>query len=96
MKILDMLFTEVGVPLVSKAVVLLHRIELLDEEERERTTPIVAFDYGVFTQENEDTFSIRDNRCSLTGATCWSHSILDFISGRFHQRSWLSQDHFEM
>ena len=26
-----------------------HRIELLDEEERERTTPIVAFDYGFLT-----------------------------------------------
>ena len=25
------------------------RIELLDEEERERTTPIVAFDYGFLT-----------------------------------------------
>ena len=25
-----------------------HRIELLEEEERERTTPIAAFDYMVF------------------------------------------------
>ena len=33
-----------------------HRIELLEEEEREGTTPIVAFDYGFLTQENEDTF----------------------------------------
>ena len=32
-----------------------HRIELLDEEERERTTPIVAFDYSFLTQENADT-----------------------------------------
>ena len=29
-----------------------HRIELLEEEERERTTPIVAFDYGFLTQES--------------------------------------------
>ena len=28
-----------------------HRIELLEEEERERTTPIVAFNYGFLTQE---------------------------------------------
>ena len=43
-----------------------HRIELLEEEERERTTPIV-------THENADTFPIlfcRDNRHSQTGATC--------------------------
>ena len=33
-----------------------HRIELLEEEERERTTPIEAFDYGILTQENADTF----------------------------------------
>ena len=42
-----------------------HRIELLEEQERERTTPIVAFDYGFLTQENTDTFPIticRDNR----------------------------------
>ena len=43
------------------------------EEERERTTPIVAFDYGFLTQENADTFPIlicRDSRCGQTGATC--------------------------
>ena len=33
-----------------------HRIGLLDEEERERSTPIVAFDYGFMTPENADTF----------------------------------------
>ena len=32
------------------------RIELLEEEERETTIPIVAFDYGFLTQENADTF----------------------------------------
>ena len=49
-----------------------HRIELL-EEERERTTPIVAFDYGFLTLENADTFPIlicRDSRYGQTGATC--------------------------
>ena len=50
-----------------------HRIELLEEEERERATPIVAFDYGFLTQENADTFPIlicRDSRYGHTGATC--------------------------
>ena len=49
-----------------------HRIELLEEEERERTTPIVAFNYGSMTQENADTFPIlfcRDSRYGQTGAT---------------------------
>ena len=50
-----------------------HRIELLDEEERERTTPIVAFDFGFLTQENADTIPIlicRDCRYGQTGVTC--------------------------
>ena len=50
-----------------------HRIELLEEEEGERTTPIVAFDYGFLTKENADTFPIlmcRDSRYGQTGATC--------------------------
>ena len=50
-----------------------HRIELLDEEERERTTPIVAFDYGFLTQDNTDPFPnliCRDSRYGQTGATC--------------------------
>ena len=51
-----------------------HRIELLEEEEeRERTTPIVAFDHGFLTQENADTFPIlicRDSRYGQSGATC--------------------------
>ena len=51
-----------------------HRIELLEEEEeRERTTPIVAFDYCFLTQENADTFQIlicRDNRHCQMGVTC--------------------------
>ena len=32
-----------------------HRIVLLEEEERERTTPIVAFGYGFLTQEDRQT-----------------------------------------
>ena len=50
-----------------------HRIELLEEEERERTTPIAAFGHGFLTQENTDTFPIlicRDSRYGQTGATC--------------------------
>ena len=50
-----------------------HRIELLEEEERERTNPIVAFDYGFLTQQNADTFPIlisRDSRYGQAGATC--------------------------
>ena len=50
-----------------------HRIELLEEEERGRTTPIVAFADGYLTQENADTFPIlicRDNRHGQMGATC--------------------------
>ena len=65
----------IGVRLVSKVEVLggQHRIELLGEEERERTTPIAVFDYGFLTKENEDTFPIlifRDSRHGQTGATC--------------------------
>ena len=51
-----------------------HRIEQLEEEERERTTPIVAFDYGFLTQENADTFPLlicREHRYGQTGATCY-------------------------
>ena len=60
MKIQDMLSTGVGVLLVSKveSVGGQRRIELLEEEETERTTPIEAFDYGFLTQENADTFPI--------------------------------------
>ena len=41
MKMMDMLFTGVGVLLVSKVVVLgdIFKFEPLEEEERERTTP---------------------------------------------------------
>ena len=71
-----MLSTGVGVLLVLKVEVLVdgqHRIELLEEEERERTTPIVALDYCFLTQENADTFPIlicRDSRSGQEGATC--------------------------
>ena len=58
MKILDMLSTAVGVLHVSKVVESMHNFELMDEEERENVAPIVAFDYGVMTQENADTFPL--------------------------------------
>ena len=57
----------------SRAVGGQHRIELLEEEERERTTSIVALGYGFLTQENADTFPsliCRDSRYGQTGATC--------------------------
>ena len=44
----------------------------MEEEDRERTTPIVAFNYGFLTQKAE-TFPIlicRDSRYGQTGATC--------------------------
>ena len=75
MKIQDMLFSGVGVLLESKVEVLVGNIDLncWSEKERERTTPIVVFDYGFLTQENADTFPIlicRDSRYGQTGATC--------------------------
>ena len=33
-----------------------HRIELLEEEERERTTPSVAFAYGFLAKETQTPF----------------------------------------
>ena len=53
-----------------------HRIELLEEEERESTTPTVAFYYGASTQENADTFRILVC-CERQGPT--AHSISFFI-----------------
>ena len=50
-----------------------HRNALLQEEERERTTSIVAFDYGFMTQESAGTLPIlmcRHGRYGQTGATC--------------------------
>ena len=50
-----------------------HRIEPLEEEERERTTPTVALDYGFLTHESADTFPIlicRGSRYGQMGATC--------------------------
>ena len=72
MKIQDMLCTGVDACVTGRGVGGQHRIELLDEEERERTTPMVAFDYGFLTLDNADTFQIlicRDSRYGQTGAT---------------------------
>ena len=69
-----MLFTELGVACVQgRGAGGHHRVELLEEEGRARTTQIVAFDYGLMTQENADTFPTlvcRDSRCGQTGVTC--------------------------
>ena len=51
-----------------------HRNELLEEDVRERTTPIIAFDYGFQTKENADTSQIlicQDSRYGQTEATCF-------------------------
>ena len=65
-----------------------HRIELLEEEEREiereRTTPIAAFDCGFLTQENADTFPIlicrvkRERR--VVNGKVPQHSPFHFLS----------------
>ena len=72
MKIQDMLSTGIGVLLVPKGrgVGGQHRTELLEEDERERTTPIVAFEYGFLT-----------GKCSeRKGPTAYSFSfIVGFI-----------------
>ena len=47
-----------------------HRVQLMEEEERERTAPTVAFDYGCTTQETADTFPIlicKDSRYGQNG-----------------------------
>ena len=99
MKIQGMLSTGVGVLLVSKVEVLVDNIELnyWKKKERERTTPIVAFDYGFLTQENADTFPIlicRDSTygqgatcCERKGPTAYSMSFLvGFVKDlRFHR-----------
>ena len=105
MKILDMLSADVVVLLVSKVGSGgQHRIELLVEEERERTTPIVAFDHGFMTQENEDTLPIvicRDSRYGQTGATCCERKgptaysisfLVGFIKDLCFRRSMLKCD----
>ena len=60
MKVQHMLFTEVGVLLVSKVEELVDNIELncwMKRNVKERLS-IVAFAYGFMTQENADTFPI--------------------------------------
>ena len=65
-----------------------HHFGPLEEEERERTTPMVAFDYGFSTQENADTCPIlfcRDSRHGQTGATGCERK--GPTACRFHQGS---------
>ena len=82
-----------------------HRIGPLEAEERERTTPIVAFDHGFLMQENADTFPIlicRDSRYGQTGATCCERKdpttaysisfLVGFIKGLGFRRTILKCD----
>ena len=64
--------------------------EPLEEEERERTIPMVAFDCSFLTPENADTFPMlicRDHRQSQTVVTCCerkdstSHLISFLVDG---------------
>ena len=54
------------------------QVEPLEEEERERTTPIVAFGCVFLTQENSDI-----SNPDLSGQQTWPNPT----SGRSHQRS---------
>ena len=81
-----------------------HRVELLEDEEGERSTPMVAFDRGFSTQENTDTLPIlicRDSRYGQTGATCCERRsptaysiscLLGFIKDLFFRRIILKCD----
>ena len=92
---------------VSKVEELVDSIELnclLEDEKREITTPMIAFDYGFMTQENADTFPIlirRDSRCGQTGTTCCERDgptacSISFLVGAIHRVFCFSQNHFEM
>ena len=80
-----------------------QRIEPLEEEEGEITTPIVAFDYGFLDQGNADTFPIlicRDCKYGQTGATCCERKgptaySISFLAG-FIKDLGFSPNHFEM
>ena len=45
-----------------------HRIEILEEEERERTTPIVAFDYSFLTRKRRHV-----SKSDLSRQQVWSN-----------------------
>ena len=75
MKIVDMLFTGIGVVacVEARCVGRELQVEPLEEGERERTTPMIAFDFVFLTQEGADTLPIlfcRDNRHGQMGVTC--------------------------
>ena len=65
-----------------------HRIELWEEEERKRTTPTVAFDYGFTTQKNADTFPIlirRDSKCGQRERLVGNGNVLQHTPHHFLQ-----------
>ena len=60
-----------------------HRIELLEEEEKDRTTPIVVFDYGFQTGKrrhvHNSDLSRQPTFCEREGPT--TYSTISFIVG---------------
>ena len=58
MKIQDMLSSWCAACVEGRGVGGQHRIALLEDAERERTTPTVASENDFLTQENVDTFPI--------------------------------------
>ena len=87
MKIQDVLFTGIGVRLVSKVEVLVDNTELNCWRKR-------LLDTG--KRRHVSNSDLKDSRCGSDVLTERSHNILHFISCWFHQRSWHSQNHFEM
>ena len=47
-----------------------HRMELLDEEEKEKMNSIVAFDASFVTQEHADTFPVSNERLQRNILKC--------------------------
>ena len=71
-----------------------HRIELLEQQERERTTPIVAFDHCFLTQENADTFPILN----CPRLQVWSNVRRHVVNGKDpqHTKILVFAESFEM
>ena len=80
-----------------------HRIELLEEkgkrkDDSDRSFRLRFSDTGERRHISNSDLSRQQvwSNGSDVLLTARSHSILHFISCRFHQRSWFSQNHFEM